>query len=165
MGSWARFLAPFERLQGKQGLHNLPPEAGLVPAQPIDELVVEVGQSQVADGDVARRAPPTSAVTFWADLVSAVRIGGKLFARFGVGFGEQTRRPIPSAFNRFLAGAPAVNPWRRALPREARFPLVLVGPVLWSALRRLDSICLGEVMLGAVQPRPGRAAYFSDFGL
>ncbi len=59
----------------------------------------------------------------------------------------------------------AVNPWRRALPREARFPLVLVGPVLWSALRRLDSICLGEVMLGAVQPRPGRAAHFSDFGL
>src|SRR6266516_2269109 len=82
LGSWARFLAPFERLQGKQGLHNLPPEAGLVPAQPVDELVVEVGQSQVADGDVARRAPPTSAVTFWADLVSAVRIGGKLFARF-----------------------------------------------------------------------------------
>src|SRR5215469_16050526 len=40
----------------------------------------------------------------------------------------------------------AVRPWRRALQREACFPSSDFGPVLLSALRRLASICLYEVI-------------------
>src|SRR3974390_1313534 len=39
-----------------------------------------------------------------------------------------------------------VRPWRTALQRECSLPSSVVGPVLLSALRRLASICLREVM-------------------
>src|SRR5262249_13379212 len=45
----------------------------------------------------------------------------------------------------------AVRPWRRALQREACFPSSDFGPVLLSALRRLASICLYEV-IGSQRP-------------
>src|SRR5664279_927202 len=40
----------------------------------------------------------------------------------------------------------AVRPWRTALQRERRLPSGVVGPVLFSALRRLASICLRELI-------------------
>ena len=40
----------------------------------------------------------------------------------------------------------AVRPWRTALQRERRLPSGVVGPVLFSVLRRLASICLREVI-------------------
>ena len=40
----------------------------------------------------------------------------------------------------------AVRPWRTALQRERRLPSDVVGPVLFSALRRLASICLSELI-------------------
>jgi len=40
----------------------------------------------------------------------------------------------------------AVRPWRTALQRERRLPSGVVGPVLLSALRRLASICLRELI-------------------
>src|SRR6516225_632102 len=40
----------------------------------------------------------------------------------------------------------AVSPWRTALRRDTCFPASVFGPVLLSALRRLASICLNEVM-------------------
>ena len=40
----------------------------------------------------------------------------------------------------------AVRPWRTALQRERCFPSGVVGPVLFSALRRLASICLRELI-------------------
>src|SRR5262249_60321010 len=40
----------------------------------------------------------------------------------------------------------ALSPWRTALQRDACFPAFVFGPVLLSALRRLASICLYEVM-------------------
>ena len=40
----------------------------------------------------------------------------------------------------------AVRPWRRALRRECSLPSGVVGPVLLSALRRLASICLSELI-------------------
>src|SRR5450756_548224 len=39
-----------------------------------------------------------------------------------------------------------VRPWRTALQRERRLPSGVVGPVLFSALRRLASICLRELI-------------------
>src|SRR6516225_246392 len=41
----------------------------------------------------------------------------------------------------------AVSPWRTALQRDTCFPASVLGPVLLSALRRLASICLYEVMV------------------
>jgi hypothetical protein len=38
------------------------------------------------------------------------------------------------------------NPWRKALRRDRLFPSCVLGPVLLSALRRLASICLAEVI-------------------
>src|SRR5262249_23152431 len=40
----------------------------------------------------------------------------------------------------------ALSPWRTALQRDACFPAFVFGPLLLSALRRLASICLYEVM-------------------
>src|ERR1035437_449097 len=40
----------------------------------------------------------------------------------------------------------AVRPWRTALRRERSLPSGVVGPVLLSALRRLASICLRELI-------------------
>ena len=40
----------------------------------------------------------------------------------------------------------AVRPWRTALRRERSLPSGVVGPVLLSALRRLASICLSELI-------------------
>src|SRR5664280_2664411 len=40
----------------------------------------------------------------------------------------------------------AVRPWRKALRRERSLPSGVVGPVLLSALRRLASICLSELI-------------------
>ena len=40
----------------------------------------------------------------------------------------------------------AVRPWREALQRECSLPSGVVGPVLLSALRRLASICLRDVI-------------------
>src|ERR1035437_7383692 len=40
----------------------------------------------------------------------------------------------------------AVRPWRNALRRERCLPSGVVGPVLLSALRRLASICLRELI-------------------
>src|SRR5271166_5554867 len=40
----------------------------------------------------------------------------------------------------------AVSPWRTALQGDACLPASVFGPVLLSALRRLASICLSEVM-------------------
>src|ERR1039458_2040673 len=40
----------------------------------------------------------------------------------------------------------AVRPWRTALQRERSLPSGVVGPVLLSALRRLASICLSELI-------------------
>src|SRR5450759_67962 len=40
----------------------------------------------------------------------------------------------------------AVRPWRKALRRERPLPSGVVGPVLLSALRRLVSICLSELI-------------------
>src|ERR1019366_10316657 len=40
----------------------------------------------------------------------------------------------------------AVRPWRTALQHERRLPSGVVGPVLFSALRRLASICLRELI-------------------
>ena len=40
----------------------------------------------------------------------------------------------------------AVRPWRTALQRERRLPSAVVGPVLFSALRWLASICLRELI-------------------
>src|SRR5450759_49764 len=60
----------------------------------------------------------------------------------------------------------AVRPWRNALRRECSLPSGVVGPVLLSALRRLASICLSEliedqrVKLGSFV-RPAKAGVFS----
>src|SRR6516162_11538299 len=40
----------------------------------------------------------------------------------------------------------AVRPWRTALQRERSLPSGVLGPVLFSALRRLASICLSELI-------------------
>src|ERR1035437_851519 len=45
----------------------------------------------------------------------------------------------------------AVRPWRTALQRERCFPSGVVGPVLFSALRRLASICLRELIENPVE--------------
>jgi hypothetical protein len=50
------FSATPERLQGKERLHGLAPETRLIAAQPIDEFIVEVRPTQVAEGDIARGA-------------------------------------------------------------------------------------------------------------
>src|ERR1035437_2578178 len=42
--------------------------------------------------------------------------------------------------------ASAVRPWRNALRRERSLPSGVVSPVLLSALRRLASICLRDVI-------------------
>ena len=44
----------------------------------------------------------------------------------------------------------AVRPWRTALQRERCLPSGVVGPVLLSALRRLASICLRELIEDAI---------------
>jgi hypothetical protein len=58
----------------------------------------------------------------------------------------------------------AVNPWWSAFRREACFPLTVLSPVLLNALRRFASICLGDVMRGAVRSRPASLARVSEFG-
>src|ERR1035437_6564836 len=40
----------------------------------------------------------------------------------------------------------AVRSWRRALQRERSLPSGVAGPVLFSALRRVASICLSELI-------------------
>ena len=57
----------------------------------------------------------------------------------------------------------AVRPWRTALQRERHLPSGVVGPVLFSALRRLASICLRELIedqseLGSFRYRAGPAS-------
>ena len=48
--SWSLWkVSSLEGLQRKQGLYGLPPEAAFVPAEPVDELGVEVRQLQVAE--------------------------------------------------------------------------------------------------------------------
>ncbi len=44
-----------ECLQGKQRLHELAPESGLIAAEAVDGLAVQIRQAQKANGDVARR--------------------------------------------------------------------------------------------------------------
>jgi hypothetical protein len=50
----AEFLLAFERLQGKEGLHKLPPKPRLISAEPVDEFTVQIGQAQEANRDVPR---------------------------------------------------------------------------------------------------------------
>src|SRR5450631_705680 len=45
----------------------------------------------------------------------------------------------------------AVRPWRNALRHERSLPSGVVGPVLLSALRRLASICLRDVIVRSQQ--------------
>ena len=54
----------------------------------------------------------------------------------------------------------AVRPWRTALQRERSFPSGVVGPVLLSALRRLASICLSEL----IEDQLAELALFCRFG-
>ena len=49
-----RRSSALERLEGKEGLHGLPPKTPLVAAEPVNELIVEVHQAQVAKRDVTR---------------------------------------------------------------------------------------------------------------
>ena len=46
--------SPLERLQGKECLHRLAPKTPLVATEPVNEFIVEVHQTQVAQRDVAR---------------------------------------------------------------------------------------------------------------
>src|SRR5450759_292409 len=60
----------------------------------------------------------------------------------------------------------AVRPWRKALRRERSLPSGVVGPVLLSALRRLASICLRDVIADRLVQmgsfvRPAKAGVFS----
>jgi hypothetical protein len=44
-----------------------------------------------------------------------------------------------------------VRPWRKAFQRERSLPSGVIGPVLLSALRRLASICLSELIEDQVE--------------
>src|SRR5271169_4146476 len=59
----------------------------------------------------------------------------------------------------------AVRPWRKALQRERSLPSGVVGPVLFSALRRLASTCLSELIEDQLElalfVRPAKAGVFS----
>jgi hypothetical protein len=60
----------------------------------------------------------------------------------------------------------AVRPWRTALQRERCLPSGVVGPMLFSALRRLASICLRELIANPSEQlgsfvRPAKAGVFS----
>ena len=53
----------------------------------------------------------------------------------------------PHDFPKGSTTVSAVSPCRTAFWRERSFPTSLVGPVLLSALRRLASICLSDVIV------------------
>src|SRR5215468_1310462 len=57
----------------------------------------------------------------------------------------------------------AVRPWRTALQRDTCLPASVFGPVLLSALRRLASLCLKEVM-GSRPPNWVRSVILSLAG-
>jgi len=73
------YLSALERLQGKKRLDHLPPKTSLIPAQPVDDFIVEVRQAQVAEGDFARGAHRGASAIFGAKY---------LLADFVIGLGK-----------------------------------------------------------------------------
>src|SRR6266516_4151567 len=94
-----------ERLQRKKRLHDLPPETGLVSAEPVDEFVVEVGQTQVTDRYVTRGACRVNTTAVRTGAGGAVSMIEHFLAGLAIGFGERARGALPSGLNGFLTGA------------------------------------------------------------
>src|SRR5260370_16129948 len=83
-----------ERLQGKERLHGLAPKSALVAAEPVNEFIVEVRQTQVAKRDVTRRTRRASAVLGCKCISAAV--SKDLLAGFGIRFAQRTRGLLAS---------------------------------------------------------------------
>ena len=88
--------SPLERLQGKECLHRLAPKTPLVATEPVNEFIVEVHQTQVAEGDVSRGARRLSAI-LGCKCISAA-LGKDLLAGFGIRFAQRTRGLLASPF-------------------------------------------------------------------
>src|SRR4030081_2464583 len=82
-----------ERLQGKERLHGLAPKAALVATEPVNEFIIEVHQTEVAEGDVTRGA--RALATLGRKFVSAA-IGKDLLVTFGIRCARQTRDLLAS---------------------------------------------------------------------
>jgi hypothetical protein len=82
-------------LEGKKRLHHLPPESGLIPAEPLDEFVVQVGQTQIADRDIPRRAGRAGEAGFWGRHVGVLFTGEKRLSQLAIPFGARARSALP----------------------------------------------------------------------
>src|SRR6266536_1653973 len=87
----------------QKGPHGLAPEATLVPAEPVDGLVVEVRQSQVAERDVTRWACQEGPAMLGDTFVAAI-VGYDFLPKFGARF-TAPASPLLSGFHLLLAQA------------------------------------------------------------
>jgi len=84
----------FSCLECKQGLSELSPERGLVPAEAVDNVVLEIGQAQKADRDVPRCIRRVGLHGRGVKLGLAVSGAGSIPAEFGVDGGGDCDSPL-----------------------------------------------------------------------
>jgi hypothetical protein len=99
-----RSLSALERLQGKKPLHGLAPEAGLVPTEPVDELIVEVRQTQLRA--MSREWLPAAPRQSSAADSSASPPAGTSWRDSGAISPNGLEVASPGVFDRPLPGAP-----------------------------------------------------------
>ena len=87
-------LPAFQRMERKERLGELSPERRLVPAEPVDDLVIEIGQAQEADRDVPRCIRCVGAVDLRVKLLLTVWAADNILANFGAGSGESPGSPV-----------------------------------------------------------------------
>jgi len=82
-------------MESKERLGELSPDRRLVPAEPVHDLVIEIGQAQEANGDVSRSIRDVGSAVRRVKLLLIAWAADTILANFGAGSGESPASLVP----------------------------------------------------------------------
>ena len=85
---------PYRRLKVCRA-NSVPPEQRLIPAKPVHDLVIKIGQAQEANRDVARCIRCAGSAALRVKLMLTICAGDNILAKFGAGTGQGLGSPLP----------------------------------------------------------------------
>jgi hypothetical protein len=88
-------LSALERLKREERLGELSPERCLIPAEPVHDVVIEIGQAQEADRDIARCARDIGSDARRLKLLLTVCLQDDVLADLGAASGQGLGSPLP----------------------------------------------------------------------